>query len=492
MTWCGMVPFALEWCICHARVARSSRILEYGALFFGNLGDVLNPARARSQADDLPSIDTEYTISAVATNFLGSVSNPATMTIVKRSIPPPIISMMLPSPPVFSQDVAEIMGFATFSSCSLYKGDVLFLWTVATSDTFEESSIIPKLNSTSGKLTIPAGTLSPGTEYYIRLVAVLAGAGESSEVRTLVIEQSPLIARIAGGNARLASLTASATVDASGSFDPDFCKPAVTVGELQEPCLDSALQYAWSCTVPETESVCRRAADYVALPLGNGATSTLELSLLPKTLTSIVVTVTVYKNMRSSSTSVTIHLTKDPVLIVSTNVLKVSPERLLVQALVQATSRYACKWNMTGGQIPDNVDYSKQPYADIEFVRTGWEASTLSLLLHSPAAALIVTPGNTYTVVLSCTSAENVRGLASYSWRIPLPPWGGTCSISSTTIEALAEELAISCSTWSAEDLPIRYSFGIGVAHSVPDVRREVSYTVPGNSLSSCGLCERE
>jgi hypothetical protein len=319
------------------------------------------------------------------------------------------------------QDTIVIQGNAAFSKCVLEKASVRFRWSVSTSATFSE--LIPGIESTvSARLTIPAGTLAPGTTYFVRISASLPGAGESAEVRSFVVEQSPLIAKIAGGDPRLASLTEPLRVSAAESFDPDTCKPPVK-GEMQKPCNDPALRFSWSCTVPSTGGVCRRAADDVALAFGNADTATVDLPSLSRTLTSIIVTMTVFKNARSASSSVTIELTRDPVLQVAINVLKASAERLLLESLVTSSSPYQCKWDIAGGSIPDQVDYKLAPYNDIEFVRTGWDASTLSMLLQSSRASQVLTPGATYTITLQCVSAEKVSGKSSYSWRVPVPPW---------------------------------------------------------------------
>jgi hypothetical protein len=374
------------------------------------------------QANALPLVDKIYTISVTATNFLGAVSDPASLTLVKRMMPPPIVSIMMPAPPIFMQDTIVIQGDATFSKCVLEKASVRFLWSISTSPTF--SDLVPGIKSTiSARLTIAPGTLAPGTTYYVRISASLPGAGEpSAEVRSFVVEQSPLVAKIAGGNSRLASLTKPLIISAGDSNDPDLCKPAVQ-GEIQKACTDPALRFMWSCTVPSTKGVCRRAADDVALSFGSTATATLDLPSLPKTLTSIVMTVTVFKNARSSSVSVTIELTRDPVLQVAINVLKQSAERLLLESVVTSSSPYQCKWDIGGGSIPTQVDYKLAPYNDIEFVRTGWDASTLSMLLQSQRASQVLTPGTTYTLSLQCVSVEKVSGKSSFSWRMPIPPW---------------------------------------------------------------------
>ncbi len=393
-------------------------------------------------------------------------------------IPPPIISILIPPGRLYSQNTIQIEGSAAFSKCVLSRGSMSFYWSVATSDAFSEDAVVPNLNSASAKLTISAGTLKAGTTYYVRLVASLSGAGEATEVRTLVIEQSPLVAKIAGGDSRLASVTGPVTVDATPSFDPDLCEPAVK-GEMQAPCADPSLQFAWTCTVPSTGSMCRRVADDVALSLGDGATAAVDLPSLPSTLTAVTISVTVYKISRSSTHSITIELTTEPVLQVSINVLKASAARLLLESQVASSSQYTCRWEISGERIPAKVDYLLPPYNDVDFVRTGWQAATLSLILQSAAASKILSPGTTHTLVLSCTSAEQAIGKSAFSWRVPLPPWGGTCRVSSPQVTvALTDSVIVSCSTWSAEELPIRYSFGIGMQPAGPGPMPEISYAV--------------
>jgi hypothetical protein len=156
------------------------------------------------QADDLLLFDTVYIISATATNFLGGVSNTAIHNVVKRRIPPPIISIMIPAGPMYSQDTLVIQGSAIFSDCVLSKSALALKWAISNSSAFHDGSLVPGLNATTGKLMVPAGSLHPGMTYYVRLQATLPGAGQSSEVRTLVIEQSPLVAKIEGGDFRMA------------------------------------------------------------------------------------------------------------------------------------------------------------------------------------------------------------------------------------------------------------------------------------------------
>ncbi len=433
------------------------------------------------QATSLPLVDTVYTVSVTATNFLGGVSNAATLSIVKRVVPPPLLFVLMPSAPLYNQDTIVIEGSASFSKCVLSKLPLNFEWAVSTSASF--ASTVPELTSSSAKLTIPPGTLAPGTTYYVRLVATLPGAGQAEEVRTLIIQQSPLVAKISGGDSMLASLTVPVTVDASQSFDPDLCEPAQK-GELQEACPDASLKFSWSCTTMDG-AFCRRAADDALFELSDQATANVDLPLLRDTLTSIVISVIVSKGSRSSSSSVRIQLTKERVLRVSIEVLKASSDRLVLRNPESASSDGGgakCAWSLAGGDLPASVDKRLASYySDVEFVSTGWEASTFSMLLQSYSASQVLTPGATYSLTLSCTSAQGVSGRATYSWRVRVPPWGGACRVTSPKVAvALVDLVTITCSSWSGEVLPISYSFGMGRWAPGASYAPEMSFSISG------------
>jgi hypothetical protein len=278
------------------------------------------------------------------------------------------------------------------------------------------------------------------------------------------------------------------SVDATGSFDPDFCKPALK-GELQQPCADSSLKYTWSCTVPSTGGVCRRSVDDAALALGDQPTAVVDLPSLLSTLTDIVVTITVSKGPRSSSYSVGIVLTKERALRVTIGVIKSSKDRLLLRVAEPSPPVVAkCRWTLSEGNIPAHtIDYGLAPYNDPDFARAGWEAQTFSLMLQTRSASTVLLPGATYRVTLTCTS-EGLAGQSSHSWRMRIPPWGGTCQVSPKIAIALTDTVTFTCNTWSAEDLPIYYSFGFG-ANELLATESDISFTVPGlASVSSFKL----
>ncbi len=292
---------------------------------------------------------------------------------------------------------------------------------------------------------------------------MLPGTVSSTETRTLAVERSPLVASISAGAAIIASWRNPVILDASRSMDPDFCKPGIP-GELQMPCEDPGLRFVWTCMVPSTGSVCRRVADDRILTLGDGSRVAVDVPMMSRgefNKTDVVrVSVAVIKGSRSAHASITINLTEEPVMQTAIRVLKASPHRVLLRATPAEPS--TCKWAIVGGNIPRDISYKSAPYSDAEFISTGWESLTLSVLPRAPVAATVIFPGNTYTIRLTCTTPTGLRGVASYTLRIGVPPWGGTCNVSPASVHAF-QPVTVTCITWSAEELPMQYAFGTGL-----------------------------
>eukprot|EP00961_Rhodomonas_salina_P182917 2469525-Rhodomonas_salina.1 len=63
--------------------------------------------------------------------------------------------------------------------------------------------------------------------------------------------------------------------------------------------------------------------------------------------------------------------------------------------------------------------------------------------------------------------------------RAPFPPTGGVCSVSNSTLLAIAENLVISCEEWRAESLPLQFRFGYSEA---PWSSNPVAWATPTHS----------
>ena len=102
-------------------------------------------------------------------------------------------------------------------------------------------------------LKLPARALDAGRAYFAtaRVVDRRTGRNNSLEVR-LDVQSSPLVARLAGGSARVAGASAPLELDASGSYDPDS-------GSAGLDATGGALRFRWSCKAANA-SVCARVA----------------------------------------------------------------------------------------------------------------------------------------------------------------------------------------------------------------------------------------
>jgi hypothetical protein len=90
------------------------------------------------------------------------------------------------------------------------------------------------------QLSIPGGTLQPGTKYTVVLTVTMREdvSKRTSAAYTIAVGMRDLVARIAGGSRMEASALSIIRLDASPSRDPD-------VG-AKEP---QGLAYAWSCSI---------------------------------------------------------------------------------------------------------------------------------------------------------------------------------------------------------------------------------------------------
>ena len=284
-----------------------------------------------------------------------------------------------------------------------------------------------------------------------------------------MLRDSPLVARLAGGN-RAVGVDDGLQLDASASADPD------------EP--TSALNYTWSCTPVDTDSLCPSLPNLSVVPL---------LTLLPGEVPpgTFDFSVNVSKaDGEVATASVTITVVAGSVPTVSVQAPKAAKHnanealRLLGNAVLDqngTASALSLAWSCT----PDIGALS-----DPLITRTGSEQANLVVLpgvLPSGCAG----GACSYTFTLTATHQAAAGPRAAFAQQTILmnaPPSGGALEVVPSTGYELNATFALRASYWTddADDLPLRYTFGFSRS-SGADADGAVAVVEPlsGSSLTS-------
>ena len=281
----------------------------------------------------------------------------------------------------------------------------------------------------------------------------------------MTLRDSPLVARLAGGN-RAVGVDDGLQLDASASDDPD------------EPASALSYIYMWSCSpVPQaTDSFCP--------PLPNASAAPL-LTLLPGALPpgTFDFSVSVSKADGEVATArVTITVVAGSVPTVSVQAPKAAKHnanealRLLGSANLEqngTSPSLSFAWSCT----PDIGTLS-----DPLITRTGWEQANLVVLpgvLPSGCAG----GACSYTFTLTATHQAPAGPRAAFAQQTILmnvPPRGGAFEVVPSTGYELNGTFALRASYWTddADDLPLRYTFGISRSSGIDDTPLSGSFSL--------------
>ena len=205
----------------------------------------LPPASSLQLAAGTPqllSLDKVYIFSVVATDFLGSVSNPATIEVLKKSAAVP---QFIFSPPSFSISRSQslvISGKAAFSACPVSRDAMSFSWSQKSGPQLGNKVYQIISSASSPQIFLPAGSLQAGAQY-IFAVKLQVGSDRtaySESAVTVNVGLQPVLAVISGGSSFQFSVMSDWSLDASRSLDLD---------KAELPLDHQGLIYSWSCTL---------------------------------------------------------------------------------------------------------------------------------------------------------------------------------------------------------------------------------------------------
>jgi hypothetical protein len=337
-----------------------------------------------------------------------------------------------------------LRGRAQLSSCaSSGTQGVEFTWTQIGGPQLLKWPSAQTVNTAS--LFLPARSLLVGQTYIFRLTGVAktnANAFSSAEA-TIIVDASPIIALIQGGN-RSHSENMDLELDASRSIDPDGT--------------DAPFSFSWQC-VPtpcfeDRTGIMVKDTSRIVIPGGSFSAGN-----------KITFSVTVQKDPgpRASSASVVIDVVQAgspdcKISVAGTPKSKINADdRLVIVGECDVSSangpctRLQYSWQLLAGDI------------DLEDESIRSTALTAPNLVLKPG---VLTPGQEYLLQLQAGCSQGNFGKANVEIVVNKAPVGGSFVVSPTTGVAFDTTFSLSCSKWvdDIEDLPLQYSYNIGKA----------------------------
>ena len=383
-------------------------------------------------------------------DVVGQESAAATHTVTRLTTPAPVVTISAPTPTLTfgAGELLLLQAKAQLVACNgTEKGQVAFNWSCTDSSS---GAVLPLPGTSSSRsaLELRGGPpLLAGGTHLLRVVGCLQSSPHmcgSAEV-SVTLRDSPLVARLAGGN-RAVGVDDGLQLDASASDDPD--EPA------------STLSYNFSCSPVDTESLCP--------PLRNASPAEPLLTLFPGELPAGIFrfSVSVFKADGEVATAhVTISCVAGSVPTVSVQAPKAAKHnanealRLLGSAALDqngTASALSLAWSCS----PDIGKLS-----DPLITSTGSEQANLVLLPGVlPSGCASGACSYTFTLTATHNAAAGPRAaFAQQTILMNVPPSGGNFEVVPSTGYELNGTFALRASYWTddADDLPLRYSFGI-------------------------------
>uniref|UniRef100_K3XA33 EGF-like domain-containing protein n=1 Tax=Globisporangium ultimum (strain ATCC 200006 / CBS 805.95 / DAOM BR144) TaxID=431595 RepID=K3XA33_GLOUD len=314
---------------------------------------------------------------------------------------------------------------------------------------------------------IPRTALDAETSYRFQIESYMKNttktSSNSSTVILINVVASALIASIAGGNRALGERDAL-VLNANASTDPDLSVVPFT--------------YTWSCTDITNASLPQPQPCVNASASTSVKTNELDLSESTGALLSIApfsiemnrklsFSLSVAKEAsglgkasRNTSISTIIWTLPGnlPDVEISTSIAKINPSnRVILSAQVKSTYPYTSQWVQLQGDLD---------------LPGGWEVNGTT---HNDAFALPLTSlnnvilkdkltgGMTYIFRLIVTDINGNQGFGSTSVTVNSPPSSGRFEVAPKSGYAIEDEFSLYCAEWTddAEDMPLKYSFGV-------------------------------
>ena len=424
---------------------------------------------------EMSVLDKSYEILVVATNFLGTSSEPVLFTVRKKGSPAPLLTFIPPTVSMYRDESSLVNVVAKFSNCPIEKGKMIFAWKLISAT--EDSEVDPEVFTATGpQLLIPKNVLKAGSTYTLGIDAFMDNdpSKASKGTYSINVKRRLLVANMIGGNSITASTSRQLVLDGKGSFDPDYGGT-----------IDTGIQFSWSCTILDgnVANPCRtRDGGTLALDrqsvliiskdtLGNMFTTATEnpyffsLSVskafatpksfsMPVFLTEAVIPdVAVVGGSGSQTPSGVIRINSADQLVLFGHCSVISQDLATTLTL---------KWSF-------EPDVSEEFYDVINDMSVTENTQRRQTLIVSAQMKAFVS-GGSYMARLQCTDAANESATSTLSLSVNSPPRGNPCFVCRLSGSSCAKDkpdrgapifdtFRFSCPSWADTDSPLQYQF---------------------------------
>lgn len=401
--------------------------------------------------------------------FSKSFASTVTIEVVSNSTAPTVRLSTANLIQLKRSGALEVSAIASMSSCSGLQTSgggvaMVYSWQLYRQYLM---SLVPQSNIKSVSLDprvfkLNSQTLTSNIQYVLTITARLNTAVNSaSSTSTSVIIQvisSGILARIAGGSERTASIGDTSIIDASTSRDLDY------------PDENSALKFSWNCVDLGTQNYggdCDIVTNSLSLPVLSISFKSSNTSQYNRYYNFSVHVSNNYGSVAIAVTAISVKTTTVPIVSLGAVQAKYNPSnKILLNGTIQSSEMFWAKWSATiassGADVPlDSISSTPISYNSVS---AGISTFQLSITPNS------LTPGLTYIFKLLADYyySENDNATSSHSSSysqnsivINTPPFGGSLSVAPLEGQSLLTTFDLLTSLWvdDAEDYPFTYSF---------------------------------
>ena len=335
----------------------------------------------------------------------------------------------------------------------------------------EDGSSLTVATSSSPTLLLDAYALEPGSTYVVVVVAKTSDTlplVSPPYIAEISVGSAALVARLSGGDARLASVSDEVTLDASASHDPNL-PPSLRP-------TDASLGVVWSCfAIRETLDPPAACVDASGALLALPARTKVTIPPGGLPVGSYLFSVTLAKAGRESAMASTLLSFQElPVPIVLMDSLPESqhvPSHRLVLRGRSVPPGVTYRWR----SLAVDGDEGSGSYLNIEADGVVGSPTDLPTLVVNPGT---IAGGAAYAFELSATDENSgATGRARLIVQTNLPPWGGELHVDPPHGVELQTTFSLSLTGWAdePEHLPLSYTFaavrGLGDSEKVTPLR---------------------